>query len=301
MEPYAGPRAPVVPVEPVVYLNGRYLPLSAARVPVLDRGFLFGDGVYEVIPVYGGCPFRLEQHLARLDGSLAGIRLANPLPPGQWRALVRDLLAHNPLPGDQAIYLQVTRGPAPRDHRFPARPAPTVFAMTNPVAPPPSAPGVSAVTLADRRWDLCQIKAVTLLANVLARQEAADLGAAEAILVRDGWVIEGSSSNVFVVVDDQVVTPPRDPRMLTGITRDLVLELLAAADKPVLERGVSADELSRAREVWITSSTREVVPVVRLDGAPVGSGEPGPRWREVSGLYQACKARFVAGCRDAGA
>lgn len=284
----------------MVYLNGRYLPLEEACVPVLDRGFLFGDGVYEVIPVYGGCPFRADAHLERLEASLAGIRLANPLSREAWKGVFRRLLEGvGDAAPEHALYLQVTRGPGRRDHLFPEPVAPTVFVMCNPLGARPAAPGgVSAVTLPDRRWELCHIKAVTLLANVLARQEAADAGAAEALLVRDGRVLEGSSSNVFAVLGDTVVTPPKVPRMLAGITRDLVLELLAAAGVPVRERDLGVAELAAADEVWITSSTREVVPVVRLDDAPVGAGEPGPAWRRVAGLYREHKDRFVAGCAE---
>jgi D-alanine transaminase len=277
---------------PLVYLNGEFLPLEQARVPVLDRGFLFGDGVYEVIPVYGGRPLRLEEHLTRLDGSLRGIRMTSPLSRAGWAEVVDRLIDG---PDDQSVYLQVTRGVAPRrDHAIPAGVEPTVFAMCSPIAPVPRA-GVRAITLDDIRWRWCNIKAITLLPNVLLRQEAADKGCAEAVLVRDGHVTEGTASNVFAVTDGVIVTPPKGPELLPGITRDLVLELVEAEGLPARERAIPLDEFAGADEIWITSSTREVLPVVELDGRPVGRGAPGPVWERVSALYQDFKRRLKRG------
>lgn len=277
---------------PLVYLNGEFLPLEQARVSVLDRGFLFGDGVYEVIPVYGGRPLRLEEHLTRLDGSLRGIRMTSPLSRAEWAGVVGRLIDG---PDDQSVYLQVTRGAGPRrDHAIPAGVTPTVFAMCSPIAPVPFA-GVRAITLDDIRWRWCNIKAITLLPNVLLRQEAVDRGCAEAVLVRDGRVTEGTASNVFAVIDGVIVTPPKGPELLPGITRDLVLELVQAEGLPARERAISLAEFAGADEIWITSSTREVLPVVELDGRPVGRGTPGPVWERVSALYQDFKRRLKSG------
>ncbi len=286
-----------------VYLNGRFLPLEEACVPVTDRGFLFGDGVYEVIPAYGGRLFRWPHHLQRLQNSLDGIRLVNPLSDAQWRDMLEELLLRNRAQAggdnDQAVYLQVTRGSAPkRDHCFPRDTVPTVYAVSNPIPPPDPAiarDGVAAVTLADSRWARCDIKAVTLLPNVLSRQQAVDAGASEAILIRDGLAIEGTSSNLFVVCDQRLCTPPKSAYMLPGITRDLVLELAARNGIACDETDIGASTLAQAGEIWITSSTREIVPVTRLDGQAVGTGAPGPLWRTMSELYRDYKAEVRAG------
>ncbi|MFO1418046.1 MAG: D-amino acid aminotransferase [Methylotetracoccus sp.] len=270
----------------LVYLNGQFLPLCEAKVSVMDRGFLFGDGVYEVIPVYGRQPFRLDEHLRRLDDSLSGIKMQSPLSRDEWAAVFARLIDGDQ---DQSIYLQVTRGAAPkRDHAIPAGIAPTVFAMCTPIAPLPTE-GVRAVTVQDIRWLRCNIKAVTLLANVLLKQEAIDRGCAEAILVRDGHAVEGAASNLFALIGGTLVTPPKGFELLPGITRDLVLELAEADGIPTVQRAIRADELPRAEEIWLTSSTREIMPVVELDGAAVGAGTPGPLWQRVQGLYQAYK------------
>lgn len=273
----------------LVYLNGDYLPQNNAKVSVLDRGFLFGDGVYEVIPVYGGRPFRLDEHLRRLDNSLRGIRMTNPLSDNQWADIFDRLIAGS---HDQYLYLQVTRGVAPkRDHAIPSDVNPTVFVMCSPIAPIPTS-GVRAVTMDDIRWQWCHIKAITLLANVLLRQEAVDRGAAEAILTRDGWVTEGAASNVFAVVDGVLMTPPKGNDLLPGITRDLVLELALENNVPAVEQRIRLDDLKRASEIWLTSSTREILPVIELDGVPVGDGEPGPLWSRMQAIYQAYKQRL---------
>ncbi len=273
----------------IVYLNGEYLPLTEAKVSVLDRGFLFGDGVYEVIPVYGGRPFRLNEHLRRLDNSLRGIRMRNPLSDDRWAHIFDRLIAGT---HDQYLYLQVTRGAAPkRDHAIPDEVNPTVLVMCSPIAPIPIH-GVRAITLDDIRWQWCHIKAITLLANVLLRQEAVDRGAAEAILVRDGWVTEGAASNVFAVIDGVLTTPPKGNDLLPGITRDLVLELALENDVPAVERRIRLDDLKGAAEIWLTSSTREILPVIELDGIPVGNSEPGPLWSRMQAVYQAYKQRL---------
>jgi D-alanine transaminase len=294
-----GQRSPVVlKVTDEVYLNREFLPRETARVPVMDRGFLFGDGVYEVIPAYGGRLLRLDQHLDRLDNSLRGIRLQNPLSRSEWVGIMGRLLAAAPS-ADQSIYLQVTRGPAPeRDHLFPSETQPSVFVMARPLTPrkPEIAEqGVTAITLEDVRWHRCDIKAVTLLANVLLRQAAADAGADEAILVRNGLALEGSSSNLFAVKAGEVITPPNGNYLLPGITRDLILELAHGEGIPCVERDIAESELARADEIWLSSSTRELVPVARLNGSPVVDGRPGPMWRRLDVLYGAYKARVRSG------
>jgi D-alanine transaminase len=275
----------------IVYLKGRFLPIEQASVSVMDRGFIFGDGVYEVIPVYGGRLFRLDQHLERLARSLAEIRLANPLSPAEWRRCLQELVARNGN-GDQSVYVQITRGAAPRDHAFPKNVSPTVYAASSPLMPLSTdiaEQGVAAITLQDIRWQRCDIKAITLLANILLRQQAIDQGAVEAILVRDGQVNEGAASNLFIVKGGVVVTPPKGSYLLPGITRDLILELAAAHDIAHREETISEEDLKSAEEVWLTSSTREILPVTRLDQHNVGSGKPGLMWRRMMTLYQEYK------------
>ncbi|MGD8937388.1 MAG: D-amino acid aminotransferase [Thiogranum sp.] len=289
-----------------VYLNGVFIPLEVACIPVTDRGFLFGDGVYEVIPAYGGRLFRLPQHLQRLQNSLDGIRLDNPMSTDQWETMLKALLERNRgeagPDNDQAVYLQVTRGSAlKRDHVFPARVQATVYATSNPVPgmdPSVMRDGIAAVTLDDIRWQRCDIKAITLLANVLLRQQATDRGAAESILIRDGLAVEGSSSNIFVVSNGTVQTPPKSERLLPGITRDLVLELAAQHRIPYLESDIDENTLRSADEIWITSSTREIVPVTRLDDKLVGDGRPGRVWRTMQDHYRAYKTAVREGRSD---
>jgi len=287
----------------IVYLNGQYLPAASATISVMDRGFLFGDGVYEVIPVYGGRLFRLEPHLQRLDQSLAGIRIDNPLTHAEWQALLEELLERNSSHGeDQSIYFQVTRGVAARrDHAFPKGITPTIFACSNPLTTPDEAyyaDGLSAITATDIRWDRCNIKAITLLPNVLLRQEAIDAGGAEAILLRDGLAIEGAASNLFIVEDDTLITPPTGPQLLPGITRDLVLEIARSHNIPCREEAISEAQLRRADEVWLTSSTKEIMPVTQLDNSPVGTGRPGPLWRRLRELYQGYKSELRQGSAE---
>lgn len=289
-----------------VYLNGAFLPIDQACVSVMDRGFLFGDGVYEVIPAYGGRLFRLRHHLKRLQNSLDGIRLASPRSNDEWKSILSELVARNCASAgshnDQSVYLQVTRGIAPtRDHSFPERVIPTVFAMSSPIAEPDpvvETQGVAAVTLDDIRWQMCNIKAITLLPNVLLRQQASEKSSAEAILIRDGLVIEGSASNVFVIKDGLIQTPPHGPLMLPGITRDLVLELAARHRLPWQETDLPESALRTADEIWITSSTREIVPVTRLDGHAVGDGGPGPLWQTLIAHYRDYKEAVRRGEAD---
>lgn len=281
----------------IVYLNGQFLPLEQAFVPVMDRGFIFGDGIYEVIPVYGGRLFRLGEHLQRLDASLAGIRLANPMNHEQWAEVLNTLVAKNG-GGEQSIYLQITRGVAPRDHAFPANTPPTVFATSTPLKPMAAellTSGATAITLDDIRWKHCDIKAITLLPNVLLRQQAVDAGAQEAILIRDGLVTEGTASNIFMVKNGVIKTPPKGPVLLPGVTRDLALELAAANGIPHQECDFSREELLQADEAWLSSSIRELLPITHIDGQTIGSGRPGPVWQRMNQLYQDYKRRLIAG------
>ncbi len=270
------------------YLNGRFLPIEEASIPVLDRGFIYGDGVYEVIPVYDREPFHLDRHLARLARSLASVRIANPHDAAEWTTLIRTLIGHH-AGTEQSIYLQVTRGVAKRDHAFPKDTPPTVFMMSNPlVTPSPAlvASGVAAVTATDNRWFRCDVKSTSLLANVLLRQFAVDHGGAEAVLLRDGFLTEGSSSNIFVVRDGVVATPARSHLMLTGITLDVVADIAVAAGIPFEMRDVHESEVRGADELWLASSTREVLAITTLDGRPVGNGVPGPMFHRLYRLFQ---------------
>jgi D-alanine transaminase len=281
----------------LVYLNGDFLPPDQAKVSVFDRGFVFADGVYEVIPAYGGRLFRLPQHLARLDNSLAAIRLSNPLVARDWQTVFTRLVEAGG-GGDQSVYLQVTRGPAERDHAFPKQIAPTVFAYSQPLKyPEPAqlAAGVAALTVPDIRWQRCDIKAIALLPNVLMRQQAIEQGAAEAILLRDGLMTEGAASNIFLVLKGTLVTPPKGPFILPGVTRDLALELARAHGLACEERAVSEAELRGAEELMLSSSTKELLPITRLDGKPVGSGKPGPLHARLHALYQDYIRDFRAG------
>lgn len=281
-----------------VYLNGQFLPPDQARISVFDRGFVFGDGVYEVIPVFGGKLFRLPHHLSRLEASLAAIRLRNPHTAQEWNAIFTRLLAGV---GDQSIYLQITRGVAPRDHAFPPNITPTVFAYAQPLKYSPAeqlSQGVAAITAEDIRWQRCDIKAIALLANALLRQQAMEQGAVEAILVREGLVTEGAASNIFIVKDKRVVTPPKGPYILPGITRDLVVEIARKNHISCDEQPVSIDALLSAEEIWMTSSTKEVLPITRLDGQAVGDGKPGPMHARLFALYKEYKQAFVQGRVD---
>ena len=276
----------------MIYLNGEWMPIEQAKIPVLDRGFIFGDGVYEVIPSYSGHPFRLRERLLRLQSSLDGVRIANPYSLERWDGLVREIIARNPWE-DQGVYLQVTRGVAPRDHAFPKGVKPTVFMMSNPLVTPPQSQrdqGVAAVTVADNRWLRCDVKSVSLLANCLLRQDAVDAGAVEAVLLRDGMLSEGSASNIFLVKGGVIITPPKTNFILPGITYDVVIELARANRLPVEIRPVSEAEVRDADELWLTSSTKEVLPISTLDGKPVGRGEkagkPGPVAARMYQLYQ---------------
>lgn len=271
-----------------VYLNGQYLPLNEAKVSVLDRGFLFGDGVYEVIPSYSGHLFHFQDHLQRLENSLAGIRLESPHSREQWLDILTPLLDAR---FDQYIYLQITRGvAAKRDHGFPGNTPATVFAMCSAIVPFAGlATGVKAISLDDSRWQFCNVKAITLLGNILHRQEAIDQGCAEALLVKDGYVVEGAASNVFAVIDGVLLTPPKNNDILPGITRDVILDIARNNNIPCREESIPFTVLKTADEIWVTSSTREIIPVVELDSKPVADGKPGPVWHTMNQLFQAYK------------
>lgn len=284
------------------YLDGHYMPLAEAKVSVLDRGFLFGDGAYEVIPVYSRRLFRAKEHLRRLQVTLDGIRLPNPHTVEEWLARIAPLVAAS-ADEDQSVYIQVSRGAdVKRDHAFPQGVPPTVFIYTAPLLTTPDAlreAGVAAITLLDNRWLRCDLKVVALLANVLARQSAVEQGCAEAILLRDGYMIEGAASNIFVVRDGVILAPPKDHRMLPGITYDVVLELAERQGIPVEVREIAADELHAADEIWMTSSTKEILAITTLDGQPVGppahAGRPGPLAQAMHQGYQQFKNEVMRG------
>lgn len=274
-----------------VYLDGVFLPAEEAKVSVFDRGFLLGDGVYEVIPVYNGHCFQLAGHLKRLEQSLAGVRMANPHSSSEWQERIEALVAKNG-GGDQSVYLQVTRGVAPRDHAFPIGVTPTAFAMSNPLVPVPEkykTEGIAAITLPDIRWQNCNIKAITLLPNSMLRQQAHDQGAQEAILIRDGHMTEGAASNAFIVKEGEIFTSPKNAEVLPGITRELVIELAQKANVSCYEQEISEAELRAADELWVTSSTKEILPVTLLDGVAIGTGKLGPVWHQMDALYQQYK------------
>ncbi|MEZ5614737.1 MAG: D-amino acid aminotransferase [Rhodocyclaceae bacterium] len=272
-----------------VFLNGQFMPIAEARIPVMDRGFLFGDGAYEVIPVYSRRPFRLAEHLARLRHTLDGIRLADPLGEAAWTRAIGEVIARN-AGDDQSVYLQVTRGAdTKRNHAFPAGVAPTVYIMSEPLVTPPPAQrerGIATISAPDIRWLRCDLKTTSLLANCLLRQQAVEAGCVETILFRDGFMTEGAASSIFAVRDGTLLAPPKDNFMLPGITYDVVLELAAGHGLPAEVRPVAESEARGADELWMTSSTKEVLPIVQLDGQPVGTGRPGPVFADMYAWYQ---------------
>ena len=271
-----------------VFLNGAFLPLNEAKVSVLDRGFLFADGVYEVIPAYAGKLFRLQQHLDRLNSSLAAIRMSPVMSDQQWTDILTRLVEpHNQ--SDQSVYIQVSRGAGSgRDHKLPSEYQATTFAMCQTIENnnlAHIAKGVQAITLDDIRWDWCHIKSVALLGNILLKQQATDQNCGEAILLRDGYATEGSASNLFIIKNKQLITPPKSHNLLPGITRDLVLELAMADGIDCIEAEISEQQLSSADEIWLTSSTKEVMPVIELNRQMVGDGKPGELWQRIARRY----------------
>ncbi len=285
-----------------VFLNGRLVPLEQATVSVLDRGFIFGDGVYEVVPVYSRVPFRLDEHLARLERSLAETRIRNPYSRAEWRKQIYQLIDAQSFE-DQGIYFQVTRGVAKRDHAFPKGVEPTVFMMSNPLTNPPAAQvekGGVAVSATDNRWLRCDIKSISLIGNCLLRQLSAEDGAAETILFRDGKLTEASASNAFIVKAGVIQSPPKSNLILPGITYDVVVELARANAMPMEFRDVSEAQVRAADEVWVSSSSKEVLAIVELDGKRIGEGCPGPVFRRMYQLYQEFKQKVMrAGKREA--
>jgi D-alanine transaminase len=280
----------------ICYLNANWMPLSEAHIPVLDRGFIFGDGIYEVVPIYQGKPFRLAQHLTRLKRSLEKLTITNPHTDEQWIALVNDLAKRNPWP-NQFVYIQVTRGVAKRDHAFPKTPVtPTVFAMVNELIEPAGevlTKGVSAISLPDERWLHCDIKSVSLLGNVLAKQAAVEANAFECIMFRDDYLTEGSSANIWVVKDGCVMSAPKDHLVLEGIRYGLLQELCEEAGLRYELRRITRAEVLNADELLLTSATKEVLPITTLDQQPVGHGEyrglPGPASKKLFAAYQKAK------------
>jgi D-alanine transaminase len=282
----------------ICYLNGQFQPLAEARISPMDRGFLFGDGAYEVIPVYSRRPFRLHEHIERLAHTLEAIRLPNPHEPGGWLAIVSEIVERN-VWHDQSVYLQVSRGADDkRNHAFPAVTRPTVFLMSDELvttAPAQLAAGVAAVSAADFRWLRCDLKTIALLANCLLRQQAVDQGCAETVLFRDGFLTEGAASNILVVKDGVLLAPPKSHFMLPGITYDVVLELAARHGLAHEVRQIPEDEVRAADELWMTSSTKEVLAITTLDGLPVGDGTPGPVGRQMYVWYQDFKNTVMRG------
>ena len=280
-----------------VFIDGAWLPPEAANVSVMDRGFLFGDGIYEVIPVYSRRPFRLEQHLTRMQHSLDGIRLANPFRLDEWMGFVTQLAGEAEW-DDQSIYLQVTRGPmAVRNHAFPKHVTPTVVLLAEAMTTPPASQreqGIAAVSSADIRWLRCDLKTTSLLANCLLRQMAVAAGCVETVLFRDGFLTEGSASSIFAIKEGVLLAPMKNHLMLPGITYDVVLELAAQHGLPYEVRDITEAETRAADELWMCSSTKEVLPIVTLDGRSIGSGgRPGPLFAPMYSWYQEFKTTVM--------
>ncbi len=284
----------------MVFLNGRFMPIEEAKIPVLDRGFIFGDGIYELVPVYSRVPFRMDEHLARLERSLAEVRIRNPYTRAEWRDIILELVAQQSFE-DQGVYFQVTRGVAKRDHAFPKDAAPTVFMMSNPLVNPPRElveRGAKAVTAEDFRWARCDVKSISLIGNCLIRQISADVGAVETVLFRDGLLTEASASNVFVARGGVILGPPKSNLILPGITYDVVVELAQSAKMPIEIRDITEAEVRGADEIWVTSSSKEVLAIVALDGKPVGDGRPGPLFKRMFQLYQDFKNTVMRAGRE---
>lgn len=280
---------------PVCYLNGEYVSLADARISPLDRGFLFGDSVYEVLPVFDGRMFRFREHFDRLARSLDEIHLTSPHSHEQWLGLLNELIARNG-GGAMYLYVQVTRGMEyGRNHAFPKDSRPTVFALASQLptmTPQQQEHGLAAITIEDFRWGRCDIKATTLLANVLMKQTASEAGAQEAIIVRDNEVLEGSSTSIFAVVEGTLITPPNSHRILPGTTREVTLEL-AQDLMPTQIRGISVAEMFAADEIWIAAATRDVLPITRVDGRSIGTGRPGPQWRRMTQAFAALRSNLA--------
>ena len=272
----------------IVYLNGSFVDQAAAQISVDDRGFLFADGVYEVIRLYDGRPFMMAEHMERLHAGLSALQI-DATPVGKLGAVVERLLRENAVDGAGTVYIQVTRGAAPRKHAFPAQTQPTVYVIAKPFkANPPEyfTAGVAAITVPDTRWSRCDIKSISLLPNVLANQAAHAADAFEALFVRDGVVIEGSHSNLFGVIRGELRTYPESNYILSGITRTLVLNLARELGVPTQEKPILWEEFYAADELFLSGTTTEVMPVVTVDGRPIGNGKPGPVTRRLQEAYQ---------------
>ena len=278
------------------YLNGEFSTLRDAKISVMDRGFIFGDGIYEVVPAYAGKLFRFEQHMARLNRSLTELRIANPMTAAQWREIARKLIADfaestgTPAEnGNQIIYIQVSRGVAMRDHPMPPGLTPTVFIMVNPMKLPSEqqrAQGVACVSAGDFRWEKAHIKSTSLLGAVFSRQISVDAGALETVMFRGDYLSEGAASNVWVVKDGKVMGPPRDHLVLEGIRYSLIEQICRAAGIDFELRRISRAEVLDADELLLSSATKEVLPITLLDGQPVGQGQPGPVYAKLYAAYQ---------------
>jgi D-alanine transaminase len=271
-----------------VFLNGEFMPMEEAKVPVLDRGFIFGDGIYELVPVYSRAPFRLEGHLARMERSLSEVKIRNPYARAEWTKIIGQMIERQSF-DDQGVYWQITRGVAKRDHAFPKDAQPTVFMMSNPLVNPSRdvvENGARAVTAQDFRWHRCDLKTISLIGNCMLRQISAEAGAIETILFRDGKLTEASASNAYIVKDGVIATPPKDNLILPGITLDVVFDIVERGQLPLQVREITEAEVRGADEVWVSSSSKEIVAVVDLDGRPVGNGKPGPVFRKAWQLYQ---------------
>ena len=277
----------------IVYLNGNFMPIAQAYISPLDRGFNFADSVYEVIPVYSDTVFAFDQHMQRLQQSLSSIRIKNPLKAEEWKIVFQELVVKNPYDGDRQIYVQVSRGVAERDHLFDDSIKPTVFALCKPIQQLETSKGVSAITHEDIRWKYCYIKSTALLPNILVKVQAQENNnAKEAILLREGKVTEGAASNVFICKDGKISTPEKSQFVLPGITRDILVELLNQGDLGCYEQEITEDMLRDADEIWITSSTLGVIPVVELDNLKINNGNVGPIWEKVSTLYEQYKQDY---------
>ena len=284
-----------------VFLNGEFMPVDEARVPVLDRGFIFGDGIYELVPVYSRAPFRLEGHLARMERSLSEVKIANPYSRAEWTKIIEQMIDRQSF-DDQGVYWQITRGVAKRDHAFPKNVRPTVFMMSNPLVNPSKEVvenGAKAVSAQDFRWQRCDLKTISLIGNCMLRQLSAEEGAVETILFRDGKLTEASASNAYIVKDGVIATPPKDNLILPGITLDVVFDIVERGNLPMEVREIAEAEVFGADEVWVTSSSKEIVAIVALDGKIIGNGKPGPVFRKAWQLYQDFKSEVMRAKKQA--
>jgi D-alanine transaminase len=284
-----------------VFLNGKFMPMEEATVPVLDRGFIFGDGIYELVPVYSRAPFRLDGHLARMERSLSEVKIANPYSRAEWTRIIEQMIDKQSF-DDQGVYWQITRGVAKRDHAFPKNVQPTVFMMSNPLVNPSKdviENGGKAVTARDFRWQRCDLKTISLIGNCMLRQLSAEEGAIETILFRDGKLTEASASNAYIVKNGVIATPPKDNLILPGITLDVVFDIVKRGNLPMEVREITEAEVFGADEVWVSSSSKEIVAVVDLDGKTIGSGKPGPVFRKAWQLYQDFKNEVMRAKKQA--